>query len=118
MTEVLIFSFLTGAVLGQRFRVLVLLPPTLVMVLAAIPVGLMADVTFLQGLKNLVLAAVALQAGYLSSVRPRLWPCRRSRAPACCSAGQHRSLTSSAGDSRARLRPRRAGSLRGRLSVR
>ncbi|MGY4368160.1 hypothetical protein ACVW1A_004225 [Bradyrhizobium sp. LB1.3] len=65
MTEFLIFSFLTGAVLGQRFRVLVLLPPTLVMMLAAIPVGLMADVSFLEGLKNLVLAAMALQAGYL-----------------------------------------------------
>ncbi|MGY3079890.1 hypothetical protein ACVWZZ_006298 [Bradyrhizobium sp. LM6.10] len=65
MTELLIFSFLTGAVLGQRFRVLVLLPLTLVMGLAAIPVGLMADVSFLEGLKNLVLAAVALQAGYL-----------------------------------------------------
>ncbi|MET4221647.1 hypothetical protein ABIB00_006883 [Bradyrhizobium sp. LB14.3] len=65
MTEVLIFSFLTGAVLGQRFRVLVLLPLTLVMGLAAIPVGLMVDVSLLEGLKNLVLAAVALQAGYL-----------------------------------------------------
>jgi hypothetical protein len=65
MTEVLIFSFLTGAVLGQRFRVLVLLPLTLVMLLAAIPVGLMADVSLLEGLKNLVLAAIALQAGYL-----------------------------------------------------
>ncbi|MCK1740419.1 hypothetical protein IVA80_05950 [Bradyrhizobium sp. 139] len=65
MTELLIFSFLTGAVLGQRFRVFVLLPLTLVMVLAAIPVGLMADVSFLEGLKNLVLAAMALQAGYL-----------------------------------------------------
>jgi hypothetical protein len=65
MTELLIFSFLTGAVLGQRFRVLVLLPLTLVMGLAAIPVGLMVDVSLLEGLKNLVLAAVALQAGYL-----------------------------------------------------
>jgi hypothetical protein len=65
MTEVLIFSFLTGGVLGQRFRVLVLLPLTVVMLLAAIPVGLMADVSLLEGLKNLVLAAVALQAGYL-----------------------------------------------------
>jgi hypothetical protein len=65
MTEVLIFSFLTGGVLGQRFRVLVLLPLTVVMLLAAIPVGLMADVSLLEGLKNLVLAAIALQAGYL-----------------------------------------------------
>jgi hypothetical protein len=52
-------------VLGQRFRVLVLLPLTVVMLLAAIPVGLMADVSLLEGLKNLVLAAIALQAGYL-----------------------------------------------------
>ncbi|MCK1707689.1 MULTISPECIES: hypothetical protein [unclassified Bradyrhizobium] len=65
MTELLILSFLGGAVLGQRFRVFVLLPLTFVMVLAAIPVGWMADVSFLEGLKNLVLAAVALQAGYL-----------------------------------------------------
>lgn len=65
MTELLIFCFLAGAVLGQRFRVLVLLPLTFVMVLAAIPVGWMADVSFLESLKNLVLAAVALQAGYL-----------------------------------------------------
>ncbi|TYO61233.1 hypothetical protein FXV83_39355 [Bradyrhizobium hipponense] len=65
MTEFLILSFLVGAVLGQRFRVLVLLPLTFVMMLAAIPVGWVADVSFLEGLKNLVLAAVALQAGYL-----------------------------------------------------
>ncbi|MGY4344986.1 hypothetical protein ACVWXM_001450 [Bradyrhizobium sp. GM7.3] len=65
MTELLIFCFLVGAVLGRRFRVLVLLPLTLVMMLAAIPVGWVANVSFLEGLKNLVLAAVALQAGYL-----------------------------------------------------
>ena len=65
MTELLIFCFLVGAVLGQRFRVLVLLPLTFAMVLVAIPVGLMASVSFLESLKNLVLAAVALQAGYL-----------------------------------------------------
>lgn len=72
MTELLIFCFLAGAVLGQRFRVLVLLPLTFVMVLAAIPVGWMADVSFLESLKNLVLAAVALQAGYLFGSAARL----------------------------------------------
>ncbi|MDE5445720.1 hypothetical protein GWG65_30790 [Bradyrhizobium sp. CSA207] len=65
MIELLILSFLVGAVLGQRFRVFVLLPLTFVMVLAAVPVGWVADVSFLEGLKNLVLAAVALQGGYL-----------------------------------------------------
>lgn len=81
MTELLIFCFLAGAVLGQRFRVLVLLPLTFVMVLAAIPVGLMADVSFLEGLKNLALAAVALQAGYLlgSAARFALASARAAR---------------------------------------
>ncbi|MBB4260148.1 hypothetical protein [Bradyrhizobium sp. CIR3A] len=65
MTAFLIFSFLVGAVLGQRFRVLVLLPLTFVMVLAAIPVGLMLDLTLLESLKGVALAAIALQGGYL-----------------------------------------------------
>lgn len=65
MAELLIFSFLVGAVLGQRFRVLVLLPLTFVMLLAAIPVGWMANLGFLGALKGVVLAAIALQAGYL-----------------------------------------------------
>ncbi|WP_407121652.1 hypothetical protein [Bradyrhizobium sp. STM 3561] len=65
MTAFLIFSFLMGAVLGQRFRVLVLLPLTFVMVLAAVPVGLLADLTALESLKSVVFAAISLQGGYL-----------------------------------------------------
>ncbi|WP_407192946.1 hypothetical protein [Bradyrhizobium sp. STM 3566] len=65
MTAFLIFSFLVGAVLGQRFRVLVLLPLTFVMVLAAVPVGLLADLTALENLKSVVFAAISLQGGYL-----------------------------------------------------
>lgn len=65
MTALLIFSFLVGAVLGQRFRVLVLLPLTFVMLLAAIPVGLKVDLTVLESLKGAVFAAIALQGGYL-----------------------------------------------------
>lgn len=65
MTELLIFSFLAGAVLGQRYRVLVLLPLTFALVLAAIPIGFLAQLSFLEGLKGVVLAAVVLQAGYL-----------------------------------------------------
>lgn len=72
MTELLIFSFLVGAVLGQRFRVLVLLPLTFVMLLAAIPVGWMANLSFLEGLKDVVLAAIVLQAGYLFGSAARL----------------------------------------------
>lgn len=65
MTAFLIFSFLVGAVLGQRFRVLVLVPLTFFMVLAAIPVGLIADLTVLESLKGVMFAAIALQGGYL-----------------------------------------------------
>ena len=65
MTALLIFSFLVGAVLGQRFHVLVLLPLTFVMVIVALPAGPMLDVTVLDGLKGAVFAAIALQAGYL-----------------------------------------------------
>ena len=65
MTAFLIFSFLVGAVLEQRFRVLVLVPLTFFMVLAAIPVGLIADLTVLESLKGVMFAAIALQGGYL-----------------------------------------------------
>ncbi|MFB6421133.1 MULTISPECIES: hypothetical protein [Bradyrhizobium] len=65
MVSLLIFSFLAGAALGQRFRVLVLLPLTFVMMLAAIPVGVMVDLTVLGSLKGAVFAVIALQAGYL-----------------------------------------------------
>lgn len=81
MTALFIFSFLTGAVLGQRFRVLVLLPLTLLMVLAAVPVGWLIDVTALESLKDVVLAALALQFGYLfgSAARFGLAAARASR---------------------------------------
>ncbi|QQN65733.1 hypothetical protein JIR23_08610 [Bradyrhizobium diazoefficiens] len=81
MTELLIFSFLAGAVLGQRFRVLVLLPLTFAMMVIAIPAGLVADLSFVQGLKNLVLTAIALQAGYLfgSAARFALGAARAAR---------------------------------------
>lgn len=51
--------------LGQRFRVLVLLPLTFVMLLAAVPIGLLVDLTVLESLKSVVFAAIALQGGYL-----------------------------------------------------
>ncbi|MCK1616122.1 hypothetical protein IVA96_05485 [Bradyrhizobium sp. 159] len=65
MTAFLIFSFLVGAVLGQRFRVLVLLPLSFVLMLAAVPVGLMFDLSVIESLKGAVIAAIALQGGYL-----------------------------------------------------
>jgi hypothetical protein len=65
MTELLIFSFLAGAVLGQRFRILVLLPVTFFLVLTVLPVGLMTNLGFFEGLKSAMFAAITLQAGYL-----------------------------------------------------
>ncbi len=73
MAELLIFSFLVGAVLGQRFRVLVLLPLTLAIGLIAIPVGLMAQVGSLVAVKDFALCALALQAGYLFGSAARFW---------------------------------------------
>ncbi len=65
MAAFLIFSFLVGAVLGQRFRVLVLLPLTFVLVLAGIPVVMLVGLTVLESLKGVAFAAIALQGGYL-----------------------------------------------------
>lgn len=77
----LIFSFLAGAVLGQRFRVLVLLPVTFFLVLTVLPVDLMSNLGFLEGLKSATFAAVALQAGYLfgSAARFSLAAARAAR---------------------------------------
>jgi hypothetical protein len=68
-----ILSFLVGAVLGQRFRVMVLLPVTAMMGLVAIPVSVFVHLSFLEGLEGFVLSAVALQAGYVFGSAARLW---------------------------------------------
>jgi len=73
MIEFGILSFLVGAVLGQRFRVMVLLPVTFVMVLLTIPVGLLAQLTFLKGLEGFALCVIALQGGYLFGSVARFW---------------------------------------------
>ncbi|PSO16480.1 hypothetical protein [Bradyrhizobium sp. MOS003] len=81
MTALLIFSFLVGAVLGQRFRVLVLLPVTFALVLTVLPVSLMTSLGVLEGLKAAALAAIALQGGYLfgSAARFSLAAARAAR---------------------------------------
>jgi hypothetical protein len=81
MGGLLIFSFLIGAVLGQRFRVMVLLPLTIAMSLLAIAVALIAQVALLDALKDFALCALALQAGYLfgSLARFSLAAARASR---------------------------------------
>jgi hypothetical protein len=68
-----ILSFLVGAVLGQRFRVMVLLPVTAMMGLVVIPSSVFVHLSFLEGLEGFVLCAAALQAGYLFGSAARLW---------------------------------------------
>jgi hypothetical protein len=68
-----ILSFLVGAVLGQRFRVMVLLPASFVMALLTIPVGLLAELTFMQGLGGFACCVLTLQAGYLFGSVARFW---------------------------------------------
>ena len=73
MFEFGILSFLVGAVLGQRFRVMVLLPVTFVMALLTIPAGVVAQVTFLQALAGFAVCALALQGGYVFGSVARFW---------------------------------------------
>jgi hypothetical protein len=73
MAGLLIFSFLVGAVLGQRFRIMVLLPLTLAAALVATVIGFVAHLTFFDGLKGFALCALALQGGYLFGSLARFW---------------------------------------------
>jgi hypothetical protein len=73
MAEFGILSFLVGAVLGQRFRVMVLLPIALAMALVAVPAGLVARLTFLQGLEGFACCVLTLQGGYLFGSVARFW---------------------------------------------
>jgi hypothetical protein len=73
MSEFGILSFLVGAVFGQRFRVMVLLPASLMMALLTIPVGLLAHLSFLQGLEGFAFCVLALQGGYLFGSMARFW---------------------------------------------
>jgi hypothetical protein len=73
MIEFGILSFLVGAVLGQRFRVMVLLPVTFMMALLTIPVGALAHPTILRVLEGFTLCALALQGGYVFGSVARFW---------------------------------------------
>jgi hypothetical protein len=60
-----IFSFLTSAVFGLRFKVMVLLPLTLALGLVTLPVALIAQLGLLEGLKAFALGTLSLQGGYV-----------------------------------------------------
>ena len=62
MAELSIFSFLVGIVLGQHFRVIVLLP--VMLALGLFTLALTAHLPFPEGLTRFGLCALALQGGY------------------------------------------------------
>jgi hypothetical protein len=65
MVEFAIFGFLVGAVFGLRFRVMVLLPLTLMAALATPVVALIVQLSLIESLKGFALCALALQSGYV-----------------------------------------------------
>jgi hypothetical protein len=68
MSIVVILSLLTGMVLGQRFKVLILVPATLLAFLLAVGVGFaLAEAASILLLASLA-AVVSLQVGYLFGI--------------------------------------------------
>ncbi len=65
MAQFAIGSFLFGAVFGLRFKVIVLLPLTLVVGVATIPAALLAHLGLSAALLDLVICALALHGGYI-----------------------------------------------------
>lgn len=73
MGMIAICSWLSGATLGIRFRVAVLLPATILgLVLIAVGAGLKSS-TISWASTSAVIFAAALQLGYLCGVLARLW---------------------------------------------
>jgi hypothetical protein len=68
MTVLTLLSILFGAVLGQHFRVLVLVPATAVGWMIAILVEVLADGSFWSILQALTIVAIALQMGFFGGM--------------------------------------------------
>jgi predicted permease len=71
MVTVLLISLLFGAVLGQRFRVFIVLPAILPAVVFATIVAASQGMTARQILATAVIAVTSLQIGYLAGVAIR-----------------------------------------------
>jgi hypothetical protein len=65
MVQVAIFSFLLGAVFGLRFKVLVLLPLTLAIAMAALPIAFIAHLGLVDTVADAAICALALHGGYV-----------------------------------------------------
>jgi hypothetical protein len=64
-------SLLVGAVLGMRFKVLILLPAIVVALLAIFAIAIRSPASFPNIALTMVLAAACLQLGYLGGVATR-----------------------------------------------
>lgn len=73
MSALVTLSFLLGALLGLRFKVLVLVPLTASLGIAAIVVGLVTHVGAVTIFWGYALCAILLQAGYLVGSVARSW---------------------------------------------
>ena len=86
MVMLLIFTMLIGAVLGMRFKVLVLVPATALVVLLIAAAGIAHGDGAGVILLAMVLAAVGLQMGYLGGTGTR-FAMAAARAPRLRSHG-------------------------------
>jgi hypothetical protein len=71
MTTIALFGTLTGAVLGLRFRVLILFPAIALACLPVIVMSLAGAIDWRSGALAIVVAAVTLQVGYLAGIATR-----------------------------------------------
>ena len=89
MMTLTMISLLVGMVLGQRFKVLVLVPTIAIPLIFALGAGIARADTFWQIVLMAVAAASSLQVGYLAGVviRHVLVAARSSRSPATSLTG-------------------------------
>ena len=66
-----LISLLAGALLGMRFKVLILVPAICLALLAILAVGISSSVSFSFIALAMVLAAACLQLGYLIGIAAR-----------------------------------------------
>jgi hypothetical protein len=71
MPTLVILSFLLGAILGLRFKVLVLLPVSALAAIFGIAVGIASGASASTVLIAVVLTAICLQCGYFCGIMAR-----------------------------------------------
>jgi hypothetical protein len=65
---IVIFGFVTGAILGSRFRVFVLVPAILLAIISSVAVSLANGVNLLTSFLAMFAVLASLQSGYVGGV--------------------------------------------------